>query len=101
MSHSRVGRIRQEYACSILFDGLQRVVVVDFLGEKVALGEDDLANCGVIGLANCLAHVRRLEDRAILVEQPLVVPEVVRVDYAADPSACTHLQRSLVYLPSK
>lgn len=67
------------------------MVIVDFLGEKVALGEDYLANCGVIGLADRLSHVRRLEDGAIFVEQPLVVPEVVRVNYATD-SAGIHLQ---------
>lgn len=76
------------------------MVVVDFLGEKFALGKDDLANHGIVSLADRFPHVRRLEDRAIFVEQSLVVAEVIRVDCALD-STCAHLHRRVAYLPSK
>jgi len=79
-SNIRVGCVRNEHACCILLDGLQRMIVVDLLREELAFCESNLTNERIVGLADCLAHIRRSEDRPILVEEALVVSEMIWVD---------------------
>lgn len=70
----------QEYACFGVFDGAKGMGVVDFLREKICLRKDDCRNFGIVGVIDRAAHVRGLEDRAILLEESLVVSQMIRVD---------------------
>lgn len=78
--NSRIRRIGHEHSSSVLFDRFQGMIIIDLLGEKFAFREDDLANRGIIGLADCFPHVGRLEDRPIFVKQSLVVSKMIRID---------------------
>ena len=70
------------------------MVVVDLLGKELGLRKSDLAQCWVVGLQNGLAHIGRLEDRAVFVEESLVVTKVVGIDCVAM-SACKSPERAL------
>ena len=76
----RIGCVRNEDACCLLLDRLQRMIVIDLFREEFAFREGNLANERIVGLADCLAHIRRSEDRPILVEEALVVSEMIWVD---------------------
>jgi hypothetical protein len=57
------------------------MVLDDFFREELAFGEGKLCYLRIVGLAYGVAHVCGLEHRAILLEEPLMIAEVVREDY--------------------
>ena len=56
------------------------MIVVDLFREELAFCESNLTDDGIVGLADRLAHVRGPKYRTVLVEEPLVVSKVVRID---------------------
>jgi hypothetical protein len=59
------------------------MIIIDLLGEELGLRQSDLAQSRIVRLQDSLAHVGGLEDRAIFVEEPLVVSKMVGIDYFA------------------
>ena len=99
-SYVRIGCVRNEYACCLLLDRLQRMIVVDLFREELAFCEGNLTDNRIVGLTDGLAHVCRAEYRSVLVEESLVVSEMVRVNC----NDCMSCRRSILarcHIPSK
>ncbi|GKT95657.1 LOW QUALITY PROTEIN: short-chain dehydrogenase/reductase [Colletotrichum tofieldiae] len=75
----RVG-VAKEDAGLLVLDGVEGVAGNDVLCEEVALGEEDVGEGRVVGVVDDGAHVVGLEERAVLLEEALVVAQVVWVD---------------------
>jgi hypothetical protein len=59
------------------------MIIIDLLGEELGLRQSNLAQFRIVRLQDSLAHVGGLEDRAIFVEESLVVSKMVGIDYFA------------------
>lgn len=70
------------------------MIIIDLLGEELGLRQSNLAQCRVVRLQYRLAHIGRLEDRAIFVEKSLVVTKMVGIDCVAM-STCKSPEREL------
>jgi len=70
--------ISKENSSSFVLDRVQRVGLVDFLGEEVGLGKHDTGGGRIVGQICHTSKTLGFDDRAIVLEEALVVAQVVR-----------------------
>lgn len=72
--------VTKENASGLVLDWVERVGLVDLLGEEVGLGEHDTGCRRVVGQICCSSETLSLDHRAVVLEEALVVSQMIRED---------------------
>lgn len=72
--------ITKENSSGLVLDWVQRVSLVDLFGEEVGLGEHNRSCRRVVGQICRASKTLGLDDRAVVLEEALVVSQVIRED---------------------